>query len=114
MIKESIRETENLHIVMWLLKDTCWVLSWKEAAVFMVLPTLTVAIYITWKMRMHTAELFHNIAVCCWISANSIWMIGELFYDNGLKGYALVFFILGIVSVAYYYGFHRAGGEAEE
>ncbi len=107
MIKESIRKTENLHIVMWLLKDTCWVLTWKEAGMIMVLPTLTVAIYITWRMRNHTAELFHNLAVCCWISANSIWMTGEFFFHDGLRNYAIVFFVLGLISVAYYYSVHK-------
>lgn len=106
MISKPIRETENLHIVMWLLKDTCWVLNWKEAGMFMIVPTLSVAIFITWKMRKQKAELFHNLAVCSWISANSVWMTGEFFYNDGLRNYAIVFFVLGLIFVAYYYIIH--------
>ena len=49
---------------------------------FMILPTLSLAIYITWKNRAERAELFHNLAVCFWISANSIWMYGEFYLDD--------------------------------
>ncbi|MFI5218139.1 MAG: hypothetical protein ACHQNT_01535 [Bacteroidia bacterium] len=106
MLPKKIRETENLHIVMWLLKDTCWVMDWRVAGMFMIVPTLTVAIYITWKMREHKAELFHNLAVCNWITANCIWMIGEFFYNDTLRPYARVFFALGILMVIYYYAVH--------
>ena len=109
MLPKKIRETENLHIVMWLLKDTCWVMDWRVAGMFMIIPTLTVAIYITWKMREHKAELFHNLAVCNWIMANCIWMAGEFFYDDTLRPYSRVFFALGILAVVYYYTIHLPG-----
>jgi hypothetical protein len=99
----DIREYENLHIVMWLLKDTCWVLLWKELGLFMIVPTLAVAFHITWIRRQIKSELFHNLAVSCWITANSIWMIGEFFFDDQLRPLATVFFILGIAAVAIYY-----------
>ncbi len=104
----NIRKTENLHIVMWLLKDTCWVLLWEGAGMFMVIPTLSVAFYITWKMRHYKAELFHNLAVCSWITANSIWMTGEFFYDDTWRTAATVFFVLGILFVSYFYFLYSA------
>ena len=99
----KIRKFENMHIALWLLKDTCWVLTWRMAGMFMIVPTLCVAVYITWKMKEHRAELFHNLAVCLWITANSVWMFGEFFYDDGTRPYAIVFFIAGILCIAYYY-----------
>ena len=98
-----IRKIENLHIAMWLLKDTCWVLSYKTAGMLMILPTLSVAFYLTYKLLETTTELLHNLAVCCWIIANSIWMTGEFYSNDGYRPYAALFFGLGLLLVAYYY-----------
>ena len=107
---KKIREYENLHILMWLLKDTCWVMLWREAGMVMIIPTIAVAIHITWLRRDIIADLFHNLAVCFWISANSIWMIGEFFgWDEnligpyGLRQFSLIPFILGLSVLFYYY-----------
>lgn len=100
---KDIREYENLHIVLWLLKDTCWVMLWKELGLFMILPTVAAAVHITWLRRDLLSELFHNLAVCFWITANSIWMIGEFFFDDTLRPVATVFFVMGLLAVIYYY-----------
>jgi hypothetical protein len=100
---KDIREYENLHIVLWLLKDTCWVLMWKELGMIMIIPTLAAAFHIAWLRRTIKTELFHNLAVCSWITANSIWMIGEFFFDDSLRPVAAAFFLLGLLTVAYYY-----------
>jgi hypothetical protein len=52
---------------------------WKPLGIFMIAPTLLFAIYITYLNRSDKAELAHNLAVCFWISANSVWMIGEFY-----------------------------------
>lgn len=103
MIPERVRRFENLHIVLWLLKDSCWVMDFHLGGMIMIVPTLTVAFYITWISRYSLSELFHNIAVCCWIIANSIWMTGEFFYNDTLRGPASVFFVLGLIAVFIYY-----------
>lgn len=77
MISNRLREYENFHIVLWLLKDTCWVMDFKVPGLIMILPTISVALHITWLHRKSMAELLHNLAVVLWISANSVWMIGE-------------------------------------
>jgi hypothetical protein len=100
---KKIREYENLHILLWLLKDTCWVLLWEVPGLIMIVPTIGVAIHITWLRRQIRSDLFHNLAICFWISANSVWMIGEFFFDDTLRPVSTVFFILGLLSVAYYY-----------
>lgn len=76
---QSLREYENLHIVLWLLKDTCWLMLWKTGGIIMIVPTVAVAFHITWLNRKNIDQLFHNIAVSNWICANAVWMIGEFF-----------------------------------
>jgi hypothetical protein len=102
---QKIRKLENLHIFLWLLKDTCWVMDYHLMGVLMIFPTLILAFFITWKFRKYTAELFHNLAVCFWISANSTWMIGEFYYDDTFRPYASFFFFSGLLIVSFYYLF---------
>jgi len=99
----QIRKYENFHIFLWLIKDLCWVTVSRLAGMFMILPTLSLAIYITWKNRAERAELFHNLAVCFWISANSIWMYGEFYLDDTTRHPAVIFFVAGLLSMGYYY-----------
>lgn len=100
---KNIRDYENAHIALWLLKDTCWVMMWRTLGMLMIVPTLGVAIHITWRSRKNISDLFHNIAVCLWISANATWMTGEFFGYENLRHYATGFFFTGIVVVAIYY-----------
>jgi hypothetical protein len=99
----QIRKFENFHILLWLLKDLCWVTLSRTAGMFMIVPTLALAIFITIKNRSDRAELTHNLAVCFWICANSIWMAGEFYYQDGTRNYAIIFFFLGLFSMSYYY-----------
>ncbi len=69
----------------------------------MIVPTIAVAIHITWLRKHILSDLFHNLAVCFWISANSVWMIGEFFFDDQLRTVALFFFISGLITIAIYY-----------
>src|SRR4051812_47129754 len=103
---KNIRAYENLHIALWLLKDTCWAMLWKPGGMIMIIPTIAVAVHIAYRSRKNIHDLFHNIAVCLWISANGIWMTGEFFFEDSLRGYAMIFFILGIITVACYYLFY--------
>jgi hypothetical protein len=38
-----------------------------------------------------------------WILANSTWMLGEFYYNDGFRNFALLFFVMGLFIVAYYY-----------
>ena len=100
---KKIREYENLHILLWLLKDTCWVMEWKTAGMIMIVPTVAAAVHITWLRRSIRTDLFHNLAVCFWISGNSLWMTGEFFFDDTLRPWVTVLFLTGLTLVAYYY-----------
>jgi hypothetical protein len=106
MLKEDIqkiRKQENLHILLWLIKDTCWVTGFKIGGMVLILPTLIVAIAITWRWRHLRAELFHNTAVCFWLGANITWMIGEFYFDDTTRPIAIVFFAFGLFAIAYYH-----------
>jgi len=77
----------------------------KSLGILMIVPTLFLAFYITYKFRKVISEFYHNLAVCLWITANSTWMIGEFFYDDTLRPYATVFFLGGLGILAFYYIF---------
>lgn len=99
----KIRKLENFHILLWLLKDICWVTLSKSLGVFMILPTLGLAIYITYIHRQDKTELAHNLSICFWIAANSTWMIGEFYFDDSLRNPSVLFFLIGLVIILMYY-----------
>jgi hypothetical protein len=100
----TIRHYENLHIPLWLLKDTCWMLQWRYLGITMIVPTLAVAIYLTYKScRDKNAEWLINLAITFWICANSYWMCCEFFKREDIKNFAGIPFVLGMISVAIFY-----------
>ncbi len=99
----SLRKGENFHIVLWLIKDMCWVMDQKILGTIMITPTLLMAIWIAWKSREDIGELLHSLAVVFWIMANATWMVGEFYFQDGTRRIALPFFIAGLFCVAIYY-----------
>jgi hypothetical protein len=100
----KIRHYENLHIPLWLLKDTCWMFHWRAAGITMIFPTVLVAAIIaikSWKEKGD--EFWINLAVLFWISGNSYWMLCEFLKHEELKDYAGIPFFTGMVCVAYFY-----------
>ena len=114
-IPARYRKLENLHIVFWLFKDISWCMIWRELGIIMIIPTLSIAIYIAYRTRNIKSELAHNLAVAFWISANSYWMISEFFGFDESKvfgGYegkhlAMIPFIIGVIILAWYYLIQR-------
>lgn len=109
-IPAKFRRIENLHILLWLLKDVSWAMNLRILGLVMIIPTLTVALMITWQTRHMKSELFHNLAVDFWITANCTWMIGEFFHIDenlwhgyGLRQASILPFALGLGILAYYY-----------
>ncbi len=111
---KNLRKFENFHIVLWLIKDTCWCMDFHIGGMVMIVPTFLASVYIVWLSRNNRADLFHNIAVSSWITANGIWMTGEFFYDDKTRLYALVFFAIGLVTIATYYLFYNKKEEPTE
>lgn len=99
-----MRKFENFHILLWLLKDLSWLMTWRSLGIFMIIPTLGFAIFITWKEKESTSDLLHNLAVIFWIMANSFWMITEFFgLEAQLKIFALIPFSIGLLFILTYY-----------
>jgi len=121
-IPARYRRLENLHIVFWLFKDISWCMIWRELGITMIIPTLTVAIYIAYRTRDIKSELAHNLAVAFWISANSYWMISEFFgFDNVKifgayegKHLAMIPFTIGVIILAWYYLIQRPKENKDE
>lgn len=99
----EIRKFENFHIILWLLKDTSWLMNWQALGISMILPTVSLAIFMTWRFRKTMSELYHNLAVVCWICANSFWMLTEFFGAENLQIFAAIPFALGFICLFTYY-----------
>jgi hypothetical protein len=106
-IPARFRRMENMHILFWLVKDTCWCLGLKWLGISMIFPTLIIAILICWRTRSMMSEFTHNIAVIFWITANSLWMILEFWeLPDETRYYALIPFGLGLMPLIFYYGYY--------
>lgn len=103
-IPEGFRKIENLHIVFWLIKDLSWAMLWKPLGMIMIFPTIIAALYITWQTRHIKSELFHNLAVDCWICANAYWMITEFWeLPDHFRYYTAIPFAIGMAFISAYY-----------
>lgn len=104
----NLRKSENIHIVLWLFKDICWVQDWRLLGTIILGPTVIIAAWIAWRSRRDLSELLHSLAVVFWICANGIWMLGEFHCEDCTRPMALVFFVLGISCVARWYLWPRS------
>ena len=110
-IPARFRKLENMHIAFWLMKDISWCMIWKTLGIIMIVPTLSVAIYIAYRTKTIKSELAHNLAIVFWISANAYWMISEFFGFDGIivwgnftgKHIAIIPFTIGAFILLYYY-----------
>lgn len=104
-IPDRFRRIENMHIVFWLIKDISWAMLWKPIGLLMFIPTISVAMLITWQTRKLKSEWYHNMAILFWISANGYWMIVEFFWPSvdTLRYYAAIPFSIGILFIGVYY-----------
>jgi len=99
---EKIRRFESMHIVFWLVKDSCWMLEFKWLGASMIIPTVFLALYLVIK-TFGTRDFYLNSAIFFWISANSFWMLMEFFNDNQYKNFAAIPFALGFIFIAFFY-----------
>lgn len=106
-IPARFRRIENLHILLWLIKDACWALNFRLPGMIMIVPTVLAALVIAWQTRKIVSELVHNLAVVFWIIANCTWMVGEFYgWDEGafgLRRFALIPFGIGLLILGIYY-----------
>ncbi len=99
----NIRKFENFHIILWLIKDSSWLMGLKALGTIMIFPTITLAIIIAYKTRNNFEDFFCNIAIIFWIIANSMWMLLEFFELDQFKLYVIIPFTIGIFFACYYY-----------
>ncbi len=104
-VPARFRFLENLHIVFWLIKDISWAMLWQPLGMVMIIPTIVLAIRITIQTRYIKSELYHNLAIVCWICANCTWMTFEFFWPeyDFLRYFTAIPFCCGIGFIAYYY-----------
>lgn len=98
----KIRKYESMHVVFWLIKDSCWMLELKLLGAIMIIPTLFLALFIVFKTRK-TIDFYINTAIFFWITANSFWMLMEFFNHNMYKDYAVIPFAFGFLCVGLFY-----------
>ncbi len=101
-LPDKIKKHENLHIVFWLLKDSCWMLELRWIGIAMIIPTLTIAVIIV-LATLKTVDIFINLAILFWIFANSTWMYIEFFTNGQYKFLAAFPFTLGFLFVGIFY-----------
>lgn len=101
-LAKKIKSHENLHIVFWLIKDSCWMLEFKWLSVIMVIPTIVMAAIIVYVTRK-TIDVYLNLAILSWICANSFWMFIEFFTNGEYKLLSIYPFALGLTFVAVFY-----------
>ena len=100
----KIRKFENLHVLFWLIKDLSWAMVWRPLGLFMIGPTVFIAIYLLKKNWDDKTERSHNAAVLAWILANSFWMSVEFLGKEELKIWCIVPFGFGLVVLLFHYG----------
>lgn len=105
MSNERLSRFDNMHILFWLIKDMSWCLMSKTIGTIMIAPTIAIALVILVRSREHMTSFVHNLAVLFWISANSMWMAGEMFCQDCTKPYAIWLFSAGMGVLLVYYIF---------
>lgn len=98
----STKHYENIHIPLWLIKDTCWMMEWKTIGISMIVPTIAVAILIAIR-TYRVKEFLINLAICFWILANAYWMCCEFLGFVEMKYIAGLPFLLGAICVVLFY-----------
>lgn len=77
-------------------------LQFKLAGTILIIPTVSIALLIAWKTRPHKELFYPNLAVACWITANSVWMVGE-FFEVLFRMASLALFLSGIAVIGYHF-----------
>lgn len=99
----TLRKLENAHVGFWLMKDTSWCQHWTVLGLVCAVPMLLLSMKLVYDCRRDPEELVHAIATVLWICANIVWMIGEFYFDDGIRWATRPFFFLGILILVAYY-----------
>lgn len=84
------------HIPLWLVKDLCWLMTWRTTGIIMAIPTVLVALILAFATYKDESRFLPNVSISLWIIANANWMMAE-FFDLPIRFYSIYPFIGGIV-----------------
>ncbi len=87
---------ETVHIPLWLIKDLCWLLTYRTLGVAVAVPTILVAIMMAVITRRDKNRFLPNVSIAFWIIANTNWMFAEFFEADFIRFYSLYPFLAGI------------------
>jgi hypothetical protein len=87
---------ETIHIPLWLLKDLCWLMTYRSLGVVMAIPTIVVALMMVSVTYGDRDRFLPNLSIAFWILANASWMFDE-FFSLGIRSYCLYPFLAGIL-----------------
>jgi hypothetical protein len=96
------RQLDIIHVPLWILKDTFWMMEYKTLGLLMIIPTLSVAIILCFKSYKYIQRFLLNLTVLCWISANALWMVSD-FYEWPTQWISLILFGTGLITTAYFF-----------
>lgn len=77
----SVRGAENFHIYLWIIKDLAWTQKWYVVSWIFGLSAISwcfVLVYHAFADKNYN-EMYMLVALILWLSANFVWMAGELF-----------------------------------
>ena len=92
---------ETIHIPLWLLKDLCWLMSYRSLWLVMAIPTVLVALLMLYVTFGDKDRFLPNVSIAFWILANASWMLDE-FYSLGIRSYCIYPFLAGILAFIIY------------
>lgn len=114
----SLRRTDNLIYLSWILKDLTWMQDdLVSGCIFSFFAYVCVG-WFAWLVREDLGERFHISATIFWLTANVTWQFGEIYdhnydsdreektYDDCLAATRVMFFIALGILVVYYAKFH--------
>jgi hypothetical protein len=88
---------ETVHIPLWLIKDVCWLMTYRVLGVIVAVPTIVVAVVMAIITRKDKEKFLPNVSIAFWILANANWMFAEFFEIENIRFYSLFPFLLGIL-----------------
>ena len=95
--KEIGVQIDTWHILLWLLKDTLWVMSFKYLAIAMIIPTVLYTLYILKLNYQQKFYFFNYLAILFWLLGNSFWILNDFLFNQKYVWVCYILFSIGIV-----------------
>lgn len=85
----TVRGSENFHIILWISKDLSWTQGNQGAAMFFGVAALSWCVILAYHalVSKNWEEVYMLVPMILWLTANFIWMYGEVF--NGDDDYVV-------------------------